>query len=330
MSRYAAAYANPKGPEDARPTALQVVEDEGLIGKLAGKVVLITGANTGIGLETARAIHATGATLFVTARDSKKAQEAVNDIKNHSPGSDAPIYPIELRLDSLASVRAAAEAIQSQSDKLNVLICNAGVMATPLGKTEDGVETQFATNHLGHFLLFQLLKPVLLTSSTPEFQSRVVALSSMAHHRTTVHLDDINYEKGGYNPWESYGRSKTANVLFTNQVERRYGAKGLHGLSVHPGLILTNILQHCDMQEFQQMISSDAAQALIATPGQGAATPTYAAVGAEWEGLGGKYLADLADKTNTGDMTGPAAWTKDEQLQKDLWEKSNQLVGFEE
>ncbi|KAI6313298.1 hypothetical protein MCOR29_007754 [Pyricularia oryzae] len=313
MSKYAAAYANPQGPGDARPTALQVVQDEGLTGQLGGKVVLITGANTGIGLETARAIHATGATLFVTGRDSKKAQEAVDSIKNHTPGSDAPVHPIELRLDSLASVRAAAEAFRSQSDRLHVLVLNAGVMATPLGTTQDGVETQFATNHLGHFLLFQLLKPVLLASSTPEAQCRVVALSSMAHHRTTA-----------------YGRSKTANVLFANQLERRYGARGVHGLSVHPGLVLSNILQHCDMDEFRQLISSDAAQALISTPAQGAATPTYAAVGNEWEGLGGRYLADLADKTNAGDMTGPAAWTKDEQLQRALWERSNQLVGFEE
>ncbi|KAI7910176.1 hypothetical protein ACKVWC_007372 [Pyricularia oryzae] len=330
MSRYAAAYANPQGPGDARPTALQVVQDEGLTGKLGGKVVLITGANTGIGLETARAIHATGATLFVTGRDSKKAQEAVASIKNHTPGSDAPVHPVELRLDSLASVRAAAEAFRSQSDRLHVLVLNAGVMATPLGTTQDGVETQFATNHLGHFLLFQLLKPVLLASSTPESQCRVVALSSMAHHRTTVHLDDVNYETGAYDPWEAYGRSKTANVLFANQVERRYGARGVHGLSVHPGLVLTNILQHCDMDEFRQLISSDVAQALISTPAQGAATPVSAAVGPEWEGLGGRYLADLADKTNAGDMTGPAAWTKDEQLQRALWERSNQLVGFEE
>ncbi|TLS27947.1 hypothetical protein PpBr36_02002, partial [Pyricularia pennisetigena] len=242
--------------------------------------------------------------------DPAKAQEAVANIKNHSPSSDAPVYSIELRLDSLASVRAAAEAFCAQSDRLNVLILNAGVLATPQGKTEDGIETQFATNHLGHFLHFQLLKPVLLAS--------------------TVHLDDVNFEKGEYKPWDAYGRSKTSNVLFANQVERRYGAEGLHGLSVNPGLILTNLLQHCDRDEFRSLMSSDAAQVLISAPAQGAATTTYAAVGAEWEGLGGRYLADLADKTDAGDMTGPASWTKDKQLQKELWEKSNQLAGVKE
>jgi NAD(P)-dependent dehydrogenase (short-subunit alcohol dehydrogenase family) len=142
MSQYAASHISTRGPGDARPTALRVVEDEGLIGKLDGKVVLLTGANSGIGVESARAIHATGAILFLTARDSVKAQQAVDSIKS-GPGSksNAPIHVIEMRLDSLTTVRAAAEAFLARSSKLNLLICNAGVMATPEGKTEDGFET---------------------------------------------------------------------------------------------------------------------------------------------------------------------------------------------
>ncbi|KAM0282672.1 hypothetical protein ACHAQH_002869 [Verticillium albo-atrum] len=132
MSRYVTSHISTQSPGDARPTALQVAEDESLIGKLAGKVVLVTGANSGIGVETARAIHATGATLYITARDSTKAQQAVDSVKNGpGPKSDAPIHALELRLDSLASVRAAAEAFLSRNDKLNLLILNAGVMATP-------------------------------------------------------------------------------------------------------------------------------------------------------------------------------------------------------
>ncbi|KAK2024959.1 short chain dehydrogenase [Colletotrichum zoysiae] len=332
MSRYAAAYANPQGPGDSRPTALQVVEDEGLIGKLSGKVVLITGGNTGIGLETARAIHATGATLFITARDTNKAQQAIDNIKN-GLNSDAPVHAIELHLDSLASVRSAAEAFHSQSNRLNVLIFNAGVLGKPQGNTEDGFETQFATNHLGHFLFFQLVKPTLLTSSTPKSHSRVISVSSMAHHRSNICLDDINFEKEEYKPWNAYGRSKTANILFTNEVERRYGAEGLHGLSLHPGFIYTNLMQHLSgssLAEFESLVSNDAAQKVVSTPAQGAAMTTYAALSAEWEGRGGTYLADLADKGHTGDFTGPASWTYDEKLQKELWEKSNQLVGFED
>ncbi|KAK2008696.1 short chain dehydrogenase [Colletotrichum eremochloae] len=336
MSRYAPAYANPQGPGDARPTALQVVEDEELIGQLAGKVVLVTGANTGIGLETARAVHATGATLFITARNLEKAQQAIDSIRNTDkpdPHSDAPIHVIELQLDSLASVRAAATSFYSQSDKLNVLILNAGVLGTPQGKTEDGFETHFATNHLGHFLFFQLLKPALLKSSTPEFQSRVISISSMAHHRGNVCLEDINFEKEPYEPWLAYGRSKTANILFANEVERRYGAKGLHALSIHPGLIFTNLTHHFSKEEFEAfkgLVSSEGAQKVTSNPAQGAATTIYAALSAEWEGQGGKYLADLAEKGYTGDIKGQASWTRDEQSQKELWIKSNQLVGFDD
>ncbi|KAK2002132.1 short chain dehydrogenase [Colletotrichum falcatum] len=331
MSRYAAAHANPQGPGDARPTALQVVEDEGLVGKLAGTVVLITGANTGIGLETARAVHATGATLFLTARDSTKAQQAVDGVKNGpGPKSDAPVHAIELRLDSLASVRSAAKEFLSRSDRLNVLILNAGVMATPKGKTEDGFETQFGTNHLGHFLLFQLLKPALLASSTPRFQSRVVSVSSMAHHRSNVRLDDVEFEKEEYHPWAAYGRSKTANIFFAKEAERRYGPVGLHALSLHPGIIATNLLQYLPKDETEAILNNEEIKPVLKDAPQGAATTVYAALSAEWEGRGGKYLSDLVEKGLTGDRTGYAAWIDDEQLPKELWDKSNELVGLDE
>ncbi|EFQ33923.1 short chain dehydrogenase [Colletotrichum graminicola] len=331
MSRYAAAHANPQGPGDARPTALQVVEDEGLVGKLAGTVVLITGANAGIGLETARAVHATGATLFLTARDSTKARQAIDGVKNGpGPNSDAPVHAVELRLDSLASVRSAAKEFLSRSDRLNVLILNAGVMATPEGRTEDGFETQFGTNHLGHFLFFQLLKPALLASSTPRFQSRVVSVSSMAHHRSNVRLDDVNFEKETYRPWTAYGRSKTANILFAKEAERRYGLQGLHALSLHPGVIVTNLLQYLPADETEAILNSEAIKLVLKSAPQGAATSTYAALSPEWEGRGGKYLSNLVKTGPSTDNTGYALWIDDEQLPKELWDKSNELVGFDE
>ncbi|GKT52433.1 WW domain-containing protein [Colletotrichum spaethianum] len=333
MSRYAASHTNPKGPGDARPTALQVVEDEGLIGQLTGKVVLITGANTGIGAETARAIHATGATLFLTARNSTKAQQAVDSVKNGpGPKSDAPVHAIELRLDSLTSVHSAAKEFLSRNDKLNFLILNAGVMATPEGKTEDGFETHFGTNHLGHFLLFQLLKPALLAASTSEFQSRVVAVSSMAHRVSNVRLDDLNFEKDPYEPWHAYGRSKTANIYFANEVERRYGSKGLHALSLHPGIIATNLLQYLPNEQKEALLKNESIQKTVKSVSQGAATTTYAALSKEWEGRGGKYLNDLVEQ-GPADMTsktvpGYAPWIYDELPAKELWEKSNKLVGL--
>ncbi|KZL75781.1 short-chain dehydrogenase [Colletotrichum incanum] len=326
MSRYAASHVSPQGPGDARPTALQVVQDEGLIGKLTGKVVLVTGANSGIGVETARAIHATGATLFLTARDTAKAQQAVDSVRNGpSPDSksDAPIHAIELRLDSLASVRSAAEAFLSKSKKLNLLILNAGVMATPEGKTEDGFETQFGTNHLGHFLLFQLLKPALLAASTPEFQSRVISVSSMAHRFGKVRLDDYNFEKDPYEPWSAYGQSKTANIYFANEVERQYGSKGLHALSLHPGIIATNLSQYLPKEHLESISKDEALQKNMKT-----------ALSKEWEGRGGKYLSDLVEQgpADMGSQSEPgyATWAYDEESAKQLWELSNKLVGFKD
>lgn len=336
MSRYVVSHVSTQGPGDARPTALQVVEDEGLVGKLTGKVVLVTGANSGIGVETARAFHATGATLFITARDSVKAQQAIDNVKDGpGPKSDALIYAIELRLDSFASVRAAAKAILGKSDKLNLLILNAGVMATPEGKTEDGVETQFGTNHLGHFLLFQLLKPALLAASTPQFQSRVISVASSAHRLGKVRLDDFNFEKDPYDPWTAYGQSKTANIYLANEIERRYASKGLHALSLHPGIIQTNLSQYLSKEVLESLATDESLHKSMKSMPQGAATTIYAALSKEWEGRGGKYLSNLAEE-GSADTTGNwlqsevgyAPWIYDEEAAKSLWEESNKLVGL--
>ncbi|GKT44770.1 short-chain dehydrogenase/reductase ATR7 [Colletotrichum spaethianum] len=337
MSRYATAYAKPKGPGDLRPTALQIVEDEGLVDKLTDKVALVTGANSGIGLETARALHAAGTTLFITARDSTKAQKAIDDVLGSDGGkSGAPIHALELRLDSLKSVRAAAKAFLEKTSKLNLLILNAGIMCTPEGKTEDGFELQFGTNHLGHFLLFQLLKPALLAGTAPSFHSRVVAISSIAHNDSGIRFHDINFEKEPYNPWIAYGQSKTANIYFANEVERRYGSEGLHALSLHPGVIFTNLTNHMDTTAWVASMTEDDKNALKSVP-QGAATTIYAALSEDWEGRGGKYLNNCAvdppipvgKKWQEG-ASGHAAWAYDEESASKLWDKSNELVGFEE
>lgn len=169
--RYHQSWLDRTGPGDGRPAALQVIRDEDLVGKLSNLTIVITGCSSGLGIETLRAIHSTGATIFATARKPDALAEAVTKIEGEKL-SDAPIHQIIMDQDSFASVRkGATEILEKSGNKINVLINNAGVMASPWGKTKDGWETQFGTNHLSHYLLFQLLKPALLASSTAKFNS---------------------------------------------------------------------------------------------------------------------------------------------------------------
>ncbi|KXH62074.1 short chain dehydrogenase [Colletotrichum salicis] len=234
MSRYAEAHQSPKGPGDARPTAFQIIQDEDLIGKLTGKIILITGANQGIGLETARALYQTGATtIFLgTSLPLPRPQPSGLCKSWKCPSTTFP-----------PSAKARRIFLSKSNGTLNFLINNAGIMAQTKAKPVDGFESQFATNHLGHLLLFQLLKPALLASATPACASRVVAVSSMAHRASDIRFDDVNFdEEGSYEPYTAYGQSKTANIYLSNETERRYGASpGLHSTSLHPGAILTSM-----------------------------------------------------------------------------------------
>ncbi|CAG7558006.1 unnamed protein product [Fusarium equiseti] len=335
MSRYADVHISPQGPGDARPTALQIAKDEDLIGKLTDKVILITGGNSGIGLETAKVLHATGATIYITARSVDKIEKAIQEIKAWPEAkSEAPVYGIEMRLDSFASVRAGAKEFLEKEKKLNILVLNAGTMATPEGRTEDGFETQFGTNHLGHFLLFQLLKPALSAGSTPSFQSRVISLSSKGHRLNPVRFDDYNFEKEPYNPWLAYAQSKTANIYFATELERRYGDQGIHALSVHPGAIRTNLARHIDIKSLN--FSDEMAQ-YYKSPEQGAATSVYAALSKDWEGKGGKYLSNCAEEPPlekgidpSSLVSGYADWIYNKEAEKKLWDDSLKLVKWEE
>jgi len=316
------------GPGDDRPTALQVVQDNGLEGKLTDKVALITGCSSGIGIETARALKAAGIKVFVTARNIAKGKEALKDILEKDK-----VELLELRLDSLASVRSCAKEFQSRSSKLNILINNAGIMAVPtLTLTEDGFESHLGTNHLGHFLLFQLLKPLLLTSSTPHFNSRVVNVSSSAHRGFPIQFNDPNLKgEGAYNPWGAYGQSKTANVLMANEIEKRYGSQGLHAFSLMPGFIGTGLQVHMasEVQNAPPRLLKH-----MKSPGQGAATTVWAAVGKTHEGKGGKYLEDVqvAELWDGSWEYAPGYGENafDEEAAGKLWELSNDFVGFQD
>ncbi|KAK7420805.1 hypothetical protein QQX98_002609 [Neonectria punicea] len=330
MSPYASAHASPQGPGDARPTAIQIIKDEAAEGKLVGKVIVITGVSSGLGVETARALSLTGATLFLTARDLAKARSALAGFFDSSR-----MHLIKIDQSSLDSVRAAASEILAKTDKINILINNAGVMAVQnLEFTKDGHELQFGTNHLSHFLFFELLKPALLAGVTPELNSRVVNVSSSGHMISGINAsDNYNFQQGGYSPWVAYGQSKTANIYMANEIERRYGSKGLHATSLHPGGIMTPLARHLPADVVESMVANEEMGKRMKSAEQGAATTVWAAVSKQWEHTGGKYLDNYAEtklsKNETRQFaTGHAKHAYDAEKAGRLWEDSLKLVGL--
>ncbi|KAH0528986.1 hypothetical protein TsFJ059_003793 [Trichoderma semiorbis] len=287
-SRYAEAHAKQHGPGDERPTALQIVKDEQREGNMTDKVVFITGCSSGLGVETARAMKATGATVFVTARNLEKAKEALGDILNGDR-----IHLLKLDLESFDSVRSCVNEFKSMSSSLNIIIENAGIRHVPFGRTRDGFEKHWGTNHLSHFLLLELLRPMLLASSTPDFCSRAIIVSSTAHRNAPMDFSDLNWEKRKYVPSVAYGQSKLANVYTASEIERRYGAQGLHAWSVHPGGIRTGLQAPStfDIKDWLVVIKSGPMATLntMMNAEQGASTSVWAALSRDLEGQGGKY-----------------------------------------
>lgn len=188
-------WENLGGPGDSRPTGAQVVEDEGLVGAMKDKVFLVTGVSSGMGPATVRALALTGATIYATARNLPKAREALGDVLD-----TGRVHLLHIDQADMSSVRACAAEFRKKSSKLNVMVNNAAVMKTPETRTKDDLELQLATNHLSHFLLFYLLKDLLLASSTPEFKSRVVNVSSLGHRYSPIHFDNLRLE-GEYDGW---------------------------------------------------------------------------------------------------------------------------------
>jgi len=269
---YATSHANPSGPGDARPSALQIISDQELEGALHDKTIVITGCTSGIGIETARALHATNATLFLTVRDEAKGQTVVQNILRSSEGRGR-IELLLMNLSDLASVRAAATDFLRRSDRIDVLIANAGVITSPQSRTANGFELQIGTNHFGHFLFFQLLKPLLLASSTSEWHSRVIMVSSWGHTLGPVCFDDMDFARGGYNKWLAYAQAKTANIYMANSFERHYVHKGLQGLSLHPGNVFgTEALRHATQEDIAQVGDMSALRKWEKSIAQGAAT----------------------------------------------------------
>ncbi|MGE0178720.1 MAG: SDR family NAD(P)-dependent oxidoreductase [Sphingomonas sp.] len=292
---------------------------------LAGRHILVTGVSAGLGVETARALSVRGATVVGTARDLDKARAATADI----PG----IVLVEMDLASLASIRAAADALVAKGEQFDVVIANAGVMATPFGKTADGFETQFGTNHLGHFVFVNRIAPLIRDGG------RLVNLASSGHRFSDVDLDDPDFETTPYEPFLAYGRSKTANVLFAVEFDRRHKARGVRATAVHPGGIHTELGRHMSADMVKGLLdtlstrrNADGSPFEFKTIPQGAATSVWAAVVAPAEEIGGRYCEDchVASLTEASGMDlsgGVRAYALDPERAKALWTLSERMVG---
>jgi len=300
-------------------TADEVLEGIDLTGKLA----LVTGASGGLGAETARALASKGARVVLTARDLAKAGAAARAIRE---ATGAEVEVEELELDSLASIRAFAERFLARRDALHVLVNNAGVMACPESKTQDGFELQLGTNHLGHFLMTGLLAPALLRGAP----ARVVSVSSRGHQQSPVRFHDLWFEQEPYDKWVAYGQSKTANVLFAVELERRLGERGVHAWAIHPGVILTDLSRHMQQQDFEYVRQRSGGTLKLKTVEAGAATSVYAATAPELEGRGGLYLEDcqVADVNDDPEIReGVRSYALDPEAARRLWTLSEALVG---
>jgi NAD(P)-dependent dehydrogenase (short-subunit alcohol dehydrogenase family) len=301
--------------------------DEVLAGiDLNGKRILVTGVSAGLGVETARALVAHGATVVGTARDLGKAISALQ-----AAGVPA-IDLVELDLASLASVRAAADALNAAGNTFDLVIANAGVMATPKGITADGFETQFGTNHLGHFVFVNRIANLIRDGG------RLVNLASAGHRFSDVDLDDPGFEHTPYDPWVAYGRSKTANVLFAVEFDRRHKGRGVRAAAVHPGGIQTELSRHMGPGDLEALVErlneSQRAAGLgnfeFKSIPQGAATSVWAGVVAPADEVGGHYCEDchVAElQESEGMRDGVRAYALDPQRARALWAKSEEMVG---
>jgi NAD(P)-dependent dehydrogenase (short-subunit alcohol dehydrogenase family) len=298
--------------------------------------VLVTGVSAGLGVETARALARRGARVIGAARDIAKAERATAKIRDDAEVGSGSVELVELDLASLASIRACSAALTARDELFDLVIANAGVMATPFGHTTDGFETQFGTNHLGHFLFVNRIAPLMRPGA------RLVSVSSSGHRFGDVDLDDPNFEQTPYEPFVAYGRSKTANILFAVEFDRRHRARGVRAAAVHPGGIQTELGRHLDPGWIPGMI--DQMNRDLAVEGkppiqfktipQGAATSVWAGVVAVADEVGGRYCENCHvgaivpdDRKISAISEGVRAYALDAKRANALWAKSEEMVG---
>ena len=310
--------------------------DEVLSGiELNGRRILVTGVSAGLGVETARALAAHGAQVVGAARDLAKAEIATAPVRKDAAHGGS-LELIELDLANLNSVRNSADALLQRGRPFDVVIANAGVMATPFGHTADGFETQFGTNHLGHFVFVNRIAPLLKSGS------RLVNLASSGHRFSNVDLQDPNFTKTPYDPFVAYGRSKTANILFAVGFDQRHRKNGIRAAAVHPGGIHTELGRHMSEADLAALVAQITSQ--LAKEGkppfqwktvpQGAATSVWTAVVAPADAVGARYCENchvsniVADDVLISPVSeGVRAYALDPLNADKLWRKSEELVG---
>ena len=308
--------------------------DEVLAGQdLSGKRVLVTGVSAGLGVETARALAAHGAQVVGAARDLAKAERATAEVRAQAANGGG-LELVELDLASLESVRACADALVADGRAFDAVIANAGVMRTPFGHTADGFETQFGTNHLGHFVLVNRIASLIAPGG------RLVNVASSGHRYSDVDLGDPNFEHTAYDPMVAYGRSKTANILFAVEFDRRHKARGVRAAALHPGGIKTELGRHMASDELDTLVVQINAQ--LAANGQppfqwktipqGAATSVWVGFVAPVEAVAGRYsencqVSDVSDGLISPVSPGVRSYALDPEHAKALWAKSEEMVG---
>ncbi|MFE9250434.1 SDR family NAD(P)-dependent oxidoreductase [Streptomyces sp. NPDC007088] len=301
----------------ARSTASEVIEGIDLTGKLA----IVTGGYSGLGLETVRALAGAGAHVVVPARRPEVARENLAGIGNTEVDA--------LDLGDLDSVKEFADRFLASDRSVDILIDNAAIMAAPETRVGPGWEAQFATNHLGHYALVNRLRPALVRDGG----ARVVSVSSVGHHNSPIRWDDPQFEQG-YDKWKAYGQAKTANALFAVHLDALGKDAGVRAFSLHPGGILTPLQRHLPKEEMVALgwIDEDGKQVndSFKTPEQGAATSVWAATSPRLAGAGGVYLedCDIALPTEEG-RTGVRAYAADPKEAARLWTLSAELTGVD-
>jgi NAD(P)-dependent dehydrogenase (short-subunit alcohol dehydrogenase family) len=304
--------------------------------KLRNKRILVTGVSAGLGVETARSLAAHGARVVGAARDLAKAEAATTEVRKAAEANGGSFELVELDLANLKSARSCADKLRAKNEPFDVVIANAGIMATPFSLTMDGFESQFGTNHLGHFVFVNRIAPLIRQGG------RLINLSSAGHRFSNVDLEDPNFERTPYDPFVAYGRSKTANILFAVAFDQRHRKRGVRAAAVHPGVIQTELARYVDPARIQGMIEQMTKQ--LAAEGkssfqwktipQGAATSVWAGVVAPADEIGGRYCENchvgqlVAEQvTISGVSEGVRAYALDPNTAEALWKKSEQLVG---